>query len=84
MDLEVSDLLRTRAARPESKTGVPYSLSMRRLAAGLPLWWYAIPVGRTAITALVWAVSLDMTLGRFPSTLLRMPTWSAELEKFIL
>ena len=50
---------RARAASPDNRTGVPYSVSILKLAAGLPLWWRAIPVGRTEAKALVCAEILD-------------------------
>ena len=81
---DISPLLKTREAEPDSNTGQPYSLSKRRLAEGFPLWWRAMPVWSTAPTALLWAESLDIIWGMFPSTDLRTPTCSAELEKPIL
>ena len=62
---------------------MPYRSSSQRFAEGFPLCDRAIPVGRSAIMALLLADILERILGMLPSTDLVIPTCSALEEKSI-
>ena len=79
-----SFLVRTRLASPDKSTGVPYSVIIRKEAAGLDLLPLASPQVMTEPSAFLKADILARMFGMFPSVDLNTPTCSASSTKSIV
>ena len=53
------------------------------MAAGLPLWAFAVPMGKIANIAFLWAANLERVCGKLPAVDLRIPTCSASSTKLV-